>query len=168
MGPGVARERSRKVFASAGRHGAAALILAISLGGASACREGGAAKAQHPPTTADRGAESAFCDAAREFVDRLGAVVNPGGPADPSEAAGLYRDLATFFATAARVGPREIRSDAEVAASVVAEYYGALEATGFIEDRIPRETAAKLQSPPFVSAADNVAAYSRAACPARG
>jgi hypothetical protein len=55
-----------------------------------------------------------------------------------------------------------------VAASVVAEYYGALQAAGFKEDQVPRETASKLQSPPFVTAAAHLAEYSRTRCPADG
>jgi len=142
----------------------AGLVLVIAVAGASGCRHGVAVKETEPLDAADRGAASAFCDEARAFVDRLGSVVNPGVPADPTEAAGLYRELAAFFATAAQVGPPQVRSDAAIAADIVADYSKALERAGFREADIPPETAARLQSPLFVAATANVAEYSRTTC----
>ena len=164
-GRGIATEHGRGAPRSLRRQcRIAALVLVFVVGGASGCHRGVAVKETGPVNAADGGAASAFCQAARAFVDRLGSVVNPGVPADPTEAAGLYRELAAFLATAARVGPPRIQSDAATAAGIVADYYQALESAGFSEADVPRETAARLQSPPFVEATTSVAEYSRTTC----
>lgn len=160
----MVRKRSREGVASVRRRRrVAGLVLVLGLASGPGCRTGGTATEQ-PTTTANPGAASPFCDAARAFVDQLGLLVHPGTLGDPNETAGLYRELAAFLSTAAPALPPEIQGDAAVAASVVTEYYQALEDAGLIEDRIPSATAAKLRSPQFVAAVAQIADYSRTSC----
>jgi hypothetical protein len=143
--------------------GAALLLLALVVG-AGGCRAGGAGNqrsATSPPVT---GSNGEFCEAARQSLGRLGSVAEQGRPADPSAAAAVYRELATFLEAAARIGPEQIQADAAAAASVMTEYSDALQRAGSEPTGIPAEMSAKLQSEQFVAGITRVADYTRATC----
>ncbi len=144
--------------------GALLLLLTLALAGPgcrSSPRDDERARGAPSPT---EDAAAVFCGSARDFLGRLGAVVDPARPADVDPVGALYREMATFLDAAARTGPREIQADAATAASITKEYYEALQRAAFVPSGVPPETSAKLQSEQFEAGVGRVADYARAAC----